>query len=239
MLSPVSGDEWQEILTRLRPACQSAGFDLLHPFSVGRYNDQAPESERLPSLGGAGTLGLLFGNTRHLWPIFARAYAADPALGAARHPLDAYVTQSLPALLAGATNRRAQLVYSHITVPRPFPMQRLAEAVGFSALSPSHLAIHPAHGPWFALRAVAVVDVAGPLPAPAPERPCASCSAPCVPALERAVERSGPKLDAESIAGHADAWIAVRDACPLGKASRYGPAQLAYHYRKDRSSIRA
>jgi hypothetical protein len=237
MLPCVSRKPWQELVARLAPACTNAGFDLLHPFSVALYNAQAPEAERLPNPGRADALGLLFGNTRHLWSPFVRAYEADPALQADSHPLDAYVTQTLPALLAGVTTRLTRLVYSHVTVPRPFPMQRLADRAGFSALSPSHLAIHADHGPWFALRAVAVVDVAGPERAPEPVRPCAGCSAPCVPALERAVQLSGPQLDARAIAAQADAWIAVRDACPLGKESRYGEAQLAYHYGQARSRI--
>jgi hypothetical protein len=233
----VSSCEWQELVARLTPACLNAGFDLVHPFPVAVYNEQASEEERLPELGRTDALGLLFGNTRHLWPIFLRAHDASPALQAAAHPLDAYVTQTLPRLLANATPQPAQLVYSHVTTPRAFPMQRLAERAAFAALSPSHLAVHPQHGPWFSLRAVAVVDIAGPRQVGELAQPCVGCSAPCVPALAHAIELSGPRLDTRSIAAQADAWIAVRDACPVGKASRYGEAQLAYHYRKDRSRL--
>jgi methylmalonic aciduria homocystinuria type C protein len=182
----------------------------------------------------------LFGNTRQLWPVFTRAYAADPALQGAAQPLDSYTVTRLRALLSEASNAPAQLVFSHVTQPQAFPIQRLAEQVGLAAISPSHLAIHPLHGPWLALRAVAVVDVPGPLEAPpAVVRPCLGCSAPCVPALERALAASGTPLSSASVMAHAHAWIAVRDACPVGRASRYGDAQVAYHYGLARSRILA
>jgi methylmalonic aciduria homocystinuria type C protein len=92
------------------------------------------------------------------------------------------------------------------------------------------LAIHPQHGPWFALRAVASIDVACPPLPTEVERPCAGCSAPCVPALQRALSASGAPLDSSAVSRHAREWIAVRDACPVGRASRYGLAQLAFHY---------
>jgi len=92
------------------------------------------------------------------------------------------------------------------------------------------LAIHPQHGPWFGLRAVLVAAIEGPPSTPRPASPCASCSAPCVPALERALAVSGSPLSSAAITRHAAAWIAVRDACPIGRASRYSDAQLDYHY---------
>jgi methylmalonic aciduria homocystinuria type C protein len=44
--------------------------------------------------------------------------------------------------------------------------------------------------------------------------------------------------DAANIAVHADAWIDVRDACPIGKGARYSDAQVRYHYTKDRAYLR-
>jgi methylmalonic aciduria homocystinuria type C protein len=127
--------------------------------------------------------------------------------------------------------RRHALYWAHQTSPRALPIQRLAELVGLASLSPSHLSIHPLYGPWFALRAVAVFDVDGPdEPAPALTSPCVQCDKPCLPALERALP-----LRVEE---HAGAWIAVRDACPVGRASRYGEEQLRYHYTKDRKLLR-
>ena len=239
MLPPVSDLSWQTISTRVAAATVPLGFDLVQPFDVARYNVGVSTTEQLNTFERARTLGILLGNTRQLWPRFTRAFADDAALQNAAHPLDTYVVSRLTAVMADVTSARTELVFSHVTKPNAFPIQRLAERVGLAAVAPSHLAIHPTHGPWFALRAVVVVDVEGP-PAPPPLllRPCVGCSAPCVPALEDALAASGTPLSSTSVAAHADAWIAVRDACPVGRASRYGEAQLAYHYGAGRSRIR-
>ncbi|MES1183800.1 MAG: hypothetical protein ABUL60_08285 [Myxococcales bacterium] len=234
--------EWQPLVANLTTAAARAGFDLVQAFSVAHYNAAAPATERLDDLGRAalpGALGVVFGNTRELWPAFTTAYTQDAALERAEHPLDAYVVTRLSSLLADATSARSQLIFAHVTTPRAFPIQRLAERVGLAALSPSHLAIHPQHGPWLALRAVAVIDVAGP-PGPLPPvaRPCLGCSAPCLAALEQARLVSGEPLSSAAIARHAGAWVAVRDACPVGRGSRYGANQLAYHYAPAHSRIR-
>lgn len=237
----MSEPAWQLISARVAAAAERVGLDLVQPFSVARYNESAPAAERLDDFGrssAGGALGILFGNTRRLWPAFTAAYNRDAALANAEQPLDSYVVTRLTALLAEATTASTRLVFAHVTKPNPFPIQRLAERVELAALSPSHLVIHPLHGPWLALRAVAVVDVAGPEAAPnAVARPCLGCSAPCVPALEGALLVSGEPLSSAAVAQHAAAWIAVRDACPVGRGSRYGEAQLAYHYAPARSRI--
>lgn len=222
---------WQSITARVASTAAEAGLDIAQPFNVGHYNAGASDLERLDDCGRADALGILIGNTRQLWPAFTRAYASDASLLSSPHPLDSYVVTRLTALLAAATQARTRLVFSHVTTPRAFPIQRLAERVGLAAISPSHLAIHLVHGPWLALRAVAVIDILGPeITTAATTRPCQDCSAPCVPALERALAVSPTPLSSAAIAAHSDAWIAVRDACPVGHGSRYGNAQLAYHY---------
>ncbi len=200
---------------------------------MGQYNATANKNERLFELGRSDGLGILVGNTRRLWPRFMQAFQADATLQADAHPLDTYVTGRLRALAARELGTGTQLVFAHATFPKAFPIQRLAEAVDYAALSPCHLSIHPAHGPWLALRAVVLVDVEGPAWQPARlASPCRGCSEPCMPALARAREASGTPLSAPSIAAHADAWIAIRDACPVGRGARYHEEQLAYHYRK-------
>jgi methylmalonic aciduria homocystinuria type C protein len=227
----MSRAEWQRILERLAPASAAAGFDLVQPFAVSTYNARASSDDRLPDFGRPDALGVVIGNTSALWPVFLRAYRGS-GLRAELHPLDTYATRCLTELVARTSSRRAELIFAHVTTPRAFPIQRVAESAGLAAISPSHLAIHPIHGPWLALRAVVVIDVSGPEATTAAARPCDTCSAPCVPALERALAASGPKLDSQSVSANASAWVAVRDACPIGRASRYGEAQLRYHYEK-------
>lgn len=234
----MSDPAWQSITARVAEAAARAGFDIVHPFNVAHYNATAPSAQRLDDCGRPEALGILFGNTKELWPAFTRAYAADATLRSAAHPLDSYAVTRITALLAEASDARTELVFSHVTEPQPFPIQRLAEQVGLAAIAPSHLAIHPLHGPWLALRAVAVIDTPGPTEPPRPlARPCLGCSAPCVPALERALAASGTPVSSAAVVAHAHDWIAIRDACPVGRASRYGDAQVAYHYGLARSRI--
>lgn len=47
-----------------------------------------------------------------------------------------------------------------------------------------------------------------------------------------------PGSPTSEIAGQWQAWLAVRDACPLGKQHRFSPSQLAYHYQKDHEILR-
>jgi hypothetical protein len=235
MLARVSRAEWQEIALRLEVNCAEVGLDLVHAFDVARYNAVAPPGGQLQDFGASGRLGILIGNTRKLWGRFVAALQSDATLGNSENPLDAYVTEKIANIAAQTTPHRHDVILSHVTQPRTFPIQRLAELVGFAAVSPSHLAIHPLHGPWLALRAVVVFDVQGPDQAlPEPQRPCSNCSAPCLGALERAVAASGTPLTSTAIADHAAAWIAVREVCPVGKDSRYGDSQLAYHYARSR-----
>ena len=108
---------------------------------------------------------------------------------------------------------------------------------GLAVLAPSHLAIHPTFGPWFALRAAIVVDVDGPPPRPIPARACA-CDHGCGPALARALA-AGPPTSADELRARWRLWLAVRDACPVGRAHRYPDDQLTYHYTGDRAALPA
>jgi cyanocobalamin reductase (cyanide-eliminating) / alkylcobalamin dealkylase len=225
----VGPTEWQGIVNCIGAASMAAGLDLVHAFNLAACD--SAEAFGLFDFGRPNALGVVVGNTHKLWPLFIDAVAADRSLSTAEHPLDTYVTGRLMTIVADATPHAAHIVFAHVANPRPFAIQRLAEQVGLAALSPSHLSIHPKYGPWFALRAVIVVDVDGPSSARLEqERPCLGCNAPCVPALERAIATSGSPLTSAAIAAHASDWIAVRDACPVGRDARYGDAQLSYHY---------
>jgi methylmalonic aciduria homocystinuria type C protein len=233
----VSAASWQETVERVAALCQPAGFDLVQPFSAHWFNAGLPQSEQLYDFGRPGALGILIGNTKALWPAFQHAVAASPALATTAHPLDSYTQR----VLWHAASRVAPLAsctyFSHTQPPLAIPIQRLAELIGFAGLSPSRLAIHPSYGPWFGLRAVLLVDLQGPeATLPEPVQPCRGCSAPCMPAFEHALSVSTP-ISAGSIARHAAEWIAVRDACPIGRAFRYPDDQLAYHYQPDRRRL--
>lgn len=182
----------------------AAGFDLVHAFDA-HAAAREPGWERLAN--GPRT-GLLIANTRALWPIFCAARRDEP------DPLDRYTERTI----AGAYPD-APAYFAHARYDGAFlPFSRLAVAIGFAALAPSQLVIHPIYGPWLALRAVVLVD-AEPPPVRAPiPKPCA-CGAACDAALAAA-------------RGSTDwrAWLAVRDSCTLGAAHRYSEDQIRFHY---------
>jgi hypothetical protein len=187
-------------------ALAAAGFDLVHAFDPATVAE-APGLAVLAGAPGA----LLVGNTRALWPPFSAALA-DPGLAADPDPLDRYTERVI-----GAAFPARPIFYSHLPhAGRFLPFQRLAVLAGLGALSPSQLVIHPTYGPWFALRAVVLLD--GPAPARLPIAPPCTCPPACAARFAHALDTGAPTD-----------WLAVRAACVL-QAHRYSDAQIAYHY---------
>ncbi len=197
-------------------------------------------------------LCLFVANSSRLWA----AFTTRGNLGVS-DPLDHYTEQCLAAARA-ALPVRSWVGYSHQTRPAPLPMQRLAHAIGFAELGPAQLCIHPDVGPWCALRAVLAFDYpALTLPSTPRARLCAGCTAPCVAALARALApdslsrsdatRYDPSTEplrkdvrrASEVSAAMAPWLLVRDACPHGRAHRYGAEQLRYHYDKAPEALSA
>ena len=214
----------------LRDALEPWWF--LQPFHVDAYQQAVEAQYRLPRVG-AGTLGILVASTRGLWPAFTRALGDDPGLAGLADPLDTWVMHQLePAFARAAGGRAWQARFSHEPPPRRVAMQKLALASGLAWLAPSALSVHPEIGPWLALRGVFVVDAPGPQrPAAAPP-PCPGCSTGCLPAFERALSQGD--IRQTGLGAGWRSWLAVRDACPLGRQHRYSEEQLRYHYTKER-----
>ncbi len=167
----------------------------------------------------------MIGNTRSLWPTFLDALRADPDLAQATHPLDAYVERAV----SGALHElgvETVVRFAHHLEPRPIPIQRIAAASGLAPIGPARLSVHMTYGMWFSLRAVVVLDedfVGSEKPL---ATPCEGCAHPCLPALDRAERARTP-----------EAWLDVRQACPVGREHRYCIEQLAYHLKKDRARL--
>jgi methylmalonic aciduria homocystinuria type C protein len=195
-------------LSRELATLAEAGFDLAQPFDA----NAAAREPGLGALAGPQRLGVLIGNTRALWPKFLAA--RDPA---ERDPLNRYTERTIDAAFAGA-----RVVYSHRVYDGAFfPFQRLAVAIGLGALSEGGLVIHPIYGPWFALRAIVLVD--GEPVAHAPiAKPC-TCDARCGEALRVALASRGSD-------GWRN-WLELRDSCKL-RNFRYPDDQIRYHYLK-------
>jgi methylmalonic aciduria homocystinuria type C protein len=194
-------------------ALASAGFDIAHHFDAAVLASEPG----LEALAAHGRDALLVGNTRALWrPFVAAADRAHP------HPLQRYTEDTIERACAGRA-----IFYSHRRYEGAFlPFQRLAVVAGLAALAPTHLLVHPIYGPWFALRAVAIAPGEPRHVPPRVALPC-TCNAACHDALAHATTRNSWRD-----------WLAVRDACPIGRAHRYDDDQIAYHYTKDPARLR-
>jgi len=182
----------------------AAGLDLAAPF---------PE---------AGKLGLVVGNTRALWPRF-RAWLDGGPRGP--NPLERYVAEAVRGAVSGLA---CTVRFAHHGPPW-LPIQRIAERAGLAWLAPSNLCVHPVYGPWISLRAVVVADQAAP-PEPSPAPACGACPHACLPAFERARATLDPSDPAGSARASWPAWLAVRDACPIGREHRFQEDHIRYGY---------
>ena len=206
-----------------------AGFDLVHPFSTTRC--ELDPGLRLPNFSSEGSLAVLVGNSRALWPALIAAIRARPSRLDRADVVDTWAEETIAAA-ASASQTAHEIRWAHRTGATTVPIQRIAHAAGLAWLSPANLSIHPHFGPWIGLRAVVVFDLPGPHAAVAAlDDPCGHCDRACLPAFEAA------RHDADLKQTWRD-WLAIRDACPLGRAHRYGEDQIAYHYTKDLDILR-
>ncbi len=213
----VPGPEpWERVTDALASTVAVAGLDLAAPLDVTRYNEAVDAPYRVETFGREG-----------LWPCFVGALREDEVLLASDDPLDDYVVRVVRDALA-ALPYATEAWFAHEVPPRRVAMQRLADLSGLAPLSKTtHLNVHPTYGPWIGLRALVVVDVDGPRDPPAREALCVDCESTCGALVTRAIN-GGAWRD----------WLAVRDACPTGRAHRYGTEQIRYHYEKDREALR-
>jgi len=199
-------------------ALAARGLDLAAPLATADYDAEVGEALRLPSFGRARALAIVVGNTRALWPFVRDLPGPDP--------VDTYAMRVIgeeAARVGVAWEAR----WAH-HVPATVAIQRAAAIAGLAWLSPTHLSVHPVYGPWIGLRAVVVFDAEGPARA-APLAPPCDCARGCGPAFERACA-AGVPADAAELRARWRSWLAVRDACPVGRAWRYSEGQISHHY---------
>jgi hypothetical protein len=234
--------DYRHVTDELAKRLDAAGFEVLGAVHVGAYNQTLPaqlEAYRLPSLRSDHDAVLVIGNTRRLWPLFLHAYETD-GLRAEAHPLDAYSRQHIgkaAAVVAEDLGTRHAVRYSFDPPPNTVAISRLASLAGVAEASPVGLCVHPDYGPWFSLRAAVVFDVQG--PSVTPSRPtCSACtSRPCLPARDELLRTCGSSYDRRAFLENWRTWLAMRDACPVGRSVRYSDQQVRYHYLKDRAAL--
>ncbi len=182
---------------------------------------------------GTGTATILMvGNLGpEMWPHVA------PHIDGGRHPLDRW-TRAVIEPIAARFGARAVFPFDE----PPLPFQRWAKRAEGLSSSPVGVLIHPEYGLWHAYRAALLFPVAveGVPVADAAPSPCESCEdKPCLSACPVAAF-SPAGYDVPACAGHLASAAGApchahgcraRDACPVGRAHRYGEDQIRFHMR--------
>ncbi len=230
-------------LAALRALLAPAGLDRLGVARVGDFNAAMEPRWRLPDLGSPAHAALVFGHGRGVWDPFRQAFATSPRLQADPHPFDRWTAERISEATAAALPASLPRELRHVWEgpPRMVAMQALAVHAGLGVRGPAGLVVDPALGPWQAFRAALVVALEAPLRAPSDGAPCATCAArPCVPAHAAALTATSPTQDGQrpSLGPAWAPWLAVRDACPVGREARYAEGQILYHYAHDRRALR-
>lgn len=225
------------------------GFDLVATCSVADYDRRVPAEFRFadplarhePPVRADDVI-VLIGASRTIWPAFAAALAREPARRLEAHPFDRWSSEVIATLVADLPPSRVvdlRMVFEG--PPHAFAAQHLAEATGLACRGPAALSVHPIFGPWFALRAALVLRGVGAVPASQADPICDRCpTRACVPALEHALgesRRPASPPDHGQVREQWRLWLAVRDACPVGREYRYSENQIRWHYAHDRSAL--
>lgn len=224
-----------EPLRTLSARLTAAGLDLtasLHA-APATWNDWGANVAD----GATSVPGMVVGNTRALWAPFVAALRRDAALESSEDPLDTYIERSIRTAIAESGLGARARVWLASSGPPYVRVGAASVEAGLLHESPTGLLIHPRAGLWCALRALVTFDpdVAGDLsPRSDPQSPCTGCDAPCVAARRAA----GPLPEPGAIARRPEPWIAIRDACPVGRGLRYGRGQIWYHYTGERRHLR-
>ena len=251
-LPPAEPSPADILLKEVTEAFAAVGFDLVQPLGDARlltWDESLPPATLPPPFNALERpLAVVVGNTRALWPHFVTWLNADLARRQLTDPLDTYSEQLFAAVAArlpvpstwrGAWERP----------PRQMDMLRAAHLSGLGTFSRAMLAIHRQVGLWFGLRGVLLLGIPDETreTGPGSERvlmpwlPCLDCSAPCEPPLMRATElfethreeKTHREENPSSIVPRFwEAWLAIRDACPVGREYRYSDEQIAFHYRR-------
>jgi hypothetical protein len=235
---------WRQARDILQERIAPFGFEVLGAVASDVYNasldDKLADYRIALADHDRPSVALVVGNTRRLWPLFLEAFATT-SLADEANPLDAYSRRHIGAAadqVASELGVVHAVRFSFDPPPNTVAIQRLTALAGVAEVAPIGLCVHPAYGPWFSLRAAVVLGIAGPAASTAGAT-CSTCtSKPCLGPREQVMALGASGFSRELLAEHWQTWLAMRDACPVGRAERYGDLQVRYHYLKDRSVLR-
>lgn len=215
----MEGDDPADPLTALAGPLGALGLNVLLPLSPEAFATAAAPL-RLEDLlaGAAGAVIVGSGG-----PAFFDLFEREPeAADGAPNPLDRYTARIVPraAGAALASLDIAQAFAFPFDAQPLIPFQRIGRAAGLGGPGPLGLQIHPRFGPWWAYRALLVLDRA----LPPRRRPATVAPGVPRPASPRALPARSGGAASTSAPVTPDAWSPSPAAC---RATRGSPAYAA------------
>lgn len=220
------------LLDGLAARLEPVGLNLIGVAEVRAYDARVPARLRLGPRWPWARSAIVVGSGG---PAFWNAFVAGGrAAAASAHPLDAFAERCFEErALELLGDLEPVAVYPHDASPVSFV--HLAESAGLGVRSLLGVLIRPDFGPWFALRAAALVSAELPPSAPLAFDPCPSCAKPCVTACPAAAVRGSSGWDVPSCAAHRLAAGDCGDgchsrlACVYGQEHRYPIEAMRHH----------
>jgi epoxyqueuosine reductase len=240
------------LLSDITNALAPYGFNLIGTTTVTAYEALVPQQYHVASLlPEAKTLVVIGNGGGQFWQGF-RAYCNNHPdfLQMREHPLDDYTVEVLEETLTpiftklGVTHRYC---YPFRFWSEPVSFMHMARAAGLAGPSILGVTIHPAYGPWIALRVAVLVDQElHAEPVAAGFNPCPTCTErACIsacPANAISVEKN---WDIHACVQHrlrvtTDCvdYCRARFDCVYGREHRYPLDELQYHQRRSFAEMR-
>jgi hypothetical protein len=175
------------LIAAVRTALLPAGLNLVAALPVDRYDRDVPERYHLRKRYPASRSLIVIGNGGGtFWEGFRHHHDARDAQAQVQepNPLDCYtatiIERDVPPVLAsiGTTGR---FLYPFRFDEEPVSFVHLGALAGLGARSLLGVLVHPEYGPWIALRAAVLLDVAIESTLVTPFDPCGTCAdKPCI-----------------------------------------------------------
>ena len=222
-------------ITPFTQALQHAGFEIAHAFPIDALGTSCLET--LPPLSSSTTCGILIGNTITAWQPFLLWLRQQPDWQGIADPFNAFSEHTIHTQCQKFFSP-VRVLWTHETKSYIVPAQKIAHESGLAFRSAGQFNIHPQFGPWFALRALVLLDTT-----PKPEATEAQN-----PSSARIEEQASARFqelyknlqhttDIKTVQQQWKAWLTLRDIYKVGKEYRYTNPQIQYHYTHDKQVL--
>ncbi len=221
----------------LSQGLQHIGFEVVHPFPLEVLNETCLEYLHCVLGRELPACGVLIGNTVSIWEYFISWLQQQPNWYDMKHPLDVFTEQSVQDC-CNVVCPNAPVFWTHETQAYVVPIQKIAHESGCAFLSKGQLNIHPQYGPWFALRALLLLDETPPAKIE-PRNPSSEATElKASQIFQQLCTQDNGSSEFLDIQSHWRGWLKLRDLYHVGKRYRYTEAQIKYHYTHDKEILK-